>query len=193
MVAKVEHAVKSDLVWVVLSLVKITLMMLLIMHWIACVWWVVGTHSFEALGTDVPRWPDGFQLKTLSERYVICAYFVVTTMCTIGYGDITAKNHYERVYSIFIEVLGAAGFAILSGSLCSIILTLDEHNALFRARLKSATRYMAHHDLDGQLQMRVRQYLGHLFDNAVSSQAKEDLMKLLSTNLQMEVGFRKKI
>lgn len=40
-------------------------------------------------------------------------YWAVTTIVTVGYGDITPKNEYEVVVTICIELMGSALFGYL--------------------------------------------------------------------------------
>lgn len=46
-------------------------------------------------------------------KYIYSLYWAVSTIVTVGYGDITPRNEYEVVVTIFIELLGSALFGYL--------------------------------------------------------------------------------
>lgn len=52
-------------------------------------------------------------------------YFTVTTIVTVGYGDITAVNTGERMIAIFLMIIGVISFSFATGSLSSIISNYD--------------------------------------------------------------------
>ena len=55
------------------------------------------------------------------EIYICSLYYVFTTVATVGYGDIHPQTSIERVYSIFLMIVGVVAFSFLSGSLASIL------------------------------------------------------------------------
>lgn len=48
-------------------------------------------------------------------------YWSFTTMLTIGFGDLAAKNHYEALVLIFVEIFGVALLAYILNSLHSLL------------------------------------------------------------------------
>lgn len=48
-------------------------------------------------------------------------YWTVTTITTVGYGDISISTDFERIFCIFLMVLGVVSFGLLSGSLTNIL------------------------------------------------------------------------
>ena len=61
--------------------------------------------------------------------YVVTIYFTVTTIATVGYGDISAMTTSERIYVVILMLSGVSAFTFLSGALSSIIQSYDVHQA----------------------------------------------------------------
>lgn len=52
----------------------------------------------------------------------------MTTITTVGYGDISATSTIERVICIFLHLIGVLSYSFASGSLTSIIANYDNLN-----------------------------------------------------------------
>lgn len=59
------------------------------------------------------------------DLYITSCYFVVTTMSTVGYGDISAGTRAERVFCTLLMFIGVVSFNFISGALASIISSYD--------------------------------------------------------------------
>jgi hypothetical protein len=55
------------------------------------------------------------------DLYVTSFYFTVTTIMTVGYGDITAYSLMERLLCILLMLTGVVSFSYATGSISSII------------------------------------------------------------------------
>ena len=53
--------------------------------------------------------------------YTIGIYFTVTTIATVGYGDITGKNSIERLICMLMMVVGVILFSVIGSSITQII------------------------------------------------------------------------
>eukprot|EP00959_Pyramimonas_sp_CCMP1952_P161143 3369800-Pyramimonas_sp.AAC.1 len=49
--------------------------------------------------------------QEVGQQYIASVYWAVTTMSTIGYGDITAVTTMERIVALLCMCVGAAIFA----------------------------------------------------------------------------------
>jgi hypothetical protein len=49
------------------------------------------------------------------QQYTAAFYFTVTTMATVGYGDISGHNTLERIVCMIIMIIGVVTFSIVSG------------------------------------------------------------------------------
>lgn len=63
----------------------------------------------------------GFTDAKTFDLYVTSFYFTVTTVLTVGYGDISAYSLMEKFFCIFIMLVGVMSFSFATGALTSII------------------------------------------------------------------------
>jgi hypothetical protein len=63
------------------------------------------------------------------DLYVTSFYFTTTTVLTVGYGDISAVNSYEKLICILLMIIGVISFSFATGSLSSIIANYDSSEA----------------------------------------------------------------
>ena len=57
--------------------------------------------------------------------YIVAFYWIISTITTVGYGDIHGRNNLERVFCSICMFIGVISFSIANGSLASIIQNYD--------------------------------------------------------------------
>jgi hypothetical protein len=67
--------------------------------------------------------------------YIVSFYWTITTITTVGYGDISGTNNFERMFCSLMMVVGVVSFSFANGSLASIISSYDSKNALYQEKL----------------------------------------------------------
>jgi len=50
----------------------------------------------------------------------------MTTVATVGYGDIFAVNTFEYAFAIILMIIGVSAFTFVSGALSSILSSYDQ-------------------------------------------------------------------
>ena len=50
----------------------------------------------------------------------------MTTITTVGYGDITASNTFERFICVLLHIIGVLSYSLAAGSLTSILVNHDD-------------------------------------------------------------------
>ena len=79
---------------------------------------------------------------SVREIYTVSLYWTITTITTVGYGDISGTNNYERMFASFVMVVGVILFSIANGALASIISSLDGQSGEYEDKLN--TLILAH-------------------------------------------------
>jgi Ion channel len=69
------------------------------------------------------------------DLYITSFYFTVTTLVTVGYGDITAKSVGEKGMCIFLMIIGVLIFSFTAGSLSSIITSYDSRETQLKEKI----------------------------------------------------------
>ena len=103
------------------ELAKLLFFVVMVSHIVCCFWWAAAT-SFSSY-----TWYDDQNLRDapLLDKYTASLYWTVTTLSTVGYGDIVPVNSSEQLASIFVMMLGGVSFGYVVGSMSSLMSSLD--------------------------------------------------------------------
>lgn len=83
----------------------------------------------------------------IGEQYLSAFYYTITTISTVGYGDISGSTAVEKVFCIFIMLIGVLTFSFASGSLASILQNYDSSNAKYQEKLEVLNRIYGQYHL----------------------------------------------
>jgi hypothetical protein len=100
------------------------LFFLTLIHICSCLW--IFTGKFNKDDGDI-NWIDekAYEDFSKAELYLSAVYFSVTTITTVGYGDVSGYSNMERIFCIFLMLLGVISFSFSTGSLSSILNSYD--------------------------------------------------------------------
>ena len=83
---------------------------------------------------DYDDWEVRGSLLTL-QLYVVSFYFTITTITTVGFGDISGGTISEQMICLVLMVIGVIAFSFATGTLSSILSNLDSTNAKLKGKL----------------------------------------------------------
>ena len=91
-------------------------------HFLACFWHGIALlGELEGMATTWAREYDGGRVAEPDAptdlKYLYSIYWALTTLTTVGYGDITPTNDYERIYTTFVLLSGALVFGFMVSSI----------------------------------------------------------------------------
>ena len=112
----------SSVVDGIISFIKLALTILFLAHFLACFWHLMAISMNEAENWLISL---GMQDASTFDRYVTSLYWAVTTMITVGYGDISAVNVYEKIFNIVVMIIGCGVFAYVMNQIGTIVEKID--------------------------------------------------------------------
>ena len=75
----------------------------------------------------------------------------MTTLVTVGYGDISAYSFEEKIFAIVLMLLGVVSFSFATGTIASIITSYDSQEAVMKEKIATLNDMQIEYDLDIQL------------------------------------------
>lgn len=69
------------------------------------------------------------------DLYAVSLYWTVSTLATVGYGDVRAYNLAERIVSSLVMVIGIFIYSFIIGSLSSLLTNIDSRKAKMSKKL----------------------------------------------------------
>ena len=104
-------------------LVFIGIFAVFFLHISSCMFVFLSVLDDETEG--VWRYADPYWTYDAFDLYITSIYWTVTTMSTVGYGDISAHTTLERIFAIVIMITGVLAFNLISGALGALITNYD--------------------------------------------------------------------
>ncbi|CAD8111551.1 unnamed protein product [Paramecium sonneborni] len=169
----------------IISLLKLILTLMYILHMFSCIWYFNSKLSLE------DSW---IQFKYLDQQtwqvqYLEAFYFAIVTMLTIGYGDNVPKSYNEKIVAIFF-IMGACLWFSYSVNTIGIIIKEINQNMVERIKkIRVINRYMHKRNIPYGLQYRIREYLNFRWkeEAEIDLQQEEQLLAELSEELKQEL------
>jgi voltage-gated potassium channel len=140
-------------------------------HWIACGW--------IALDGTAAGHPELFP-------YQQALYWTITTLTTVGYGDITPIGRSQVTYTMVVMALGAAMYGYIIGNVASLLANLDVIRSRHLGRIEMINHFMRDRRVPRDLQAQVRDYYNYLWESRMGQQS--ELLDDLPEPLRIEIA-----
>ncbi|CAK9035264.1 Potassium voltage-gated channel subfamily H member 6 (Ether-a-go-go-related gene potassium channel) (ERG) (Eag-related protein) (Ether-a-go-go-related protein) (Voltage-gated potassium channel subunit Kv11.2) [Durusdinium trenchii] len=103
--------------------------------------------------------------EAVSSRYITTLYWAMTTVTTVGYGDITPQNDDEKMFTMFSMIVGGAFYGYVVGNISVILASRDVNRQAHKQRLHLINAWLLHHRFPMPLRGRLWSYYKTLVKN----------------------------
>jgi voltage-gated potassium channel len=160
---------------IVYRLVPLALIMPLLVHLIACGWIALGSGTAG---------PDSNKMN----EYIKAFYWAMTTLTTVGYGDIVAKLPQQMIFAACTQLIGVGVFGFVLSNIASLLSQLDAAREHHMNNLDQIETFMTSYKIPLDLKSRVRSYYHYLWKEHRGYMDKS-LLANLPSKLQSELHF----
>jgi len=97
-----------------------SLTFVILVHTCSCFWIFVARYNQE---NDQINWIDVKEVneESVTHIYILAVYFCITTITAVGYGDVSGFSSVERLFCIFLMLLGVISFSFATGFLSQLL------------------------------------------------------------------------
>uniref|UniRef100_A0A3B4Z8M1 Voltage-gated delayed rectifier potassium channel KCNH4 n=1 Tax=Stegastes partitus TaxID=144197 RepID=A0A3B4Z8M1_9TELE len=143
----------------------------LLAHWMACIWYMIGRREIETNETwdigwlhelgkrlDSPYVNSTVGGPTVRSSYIAALYFTLSSLTSVGFGNVCANTDAEKIFSICTMLIGALMHAVVFGNVTAIIQRMYSRRSLYHTRMKDLKDFIRVHRLPQQLKQRMLEY-----------------------------------
>ncbi|XP_040916444.1 potassium voltage-gated channel subfamily H member 5 isoform X3 [Toxotes jaculatrix] len=152
----------------------------LVAHWLACIWYSIGdyevideaTNSIKmdswlyqlAISIGSPyrynattsRWDGGPGKDSL---YITSLYFTMTSLTTIGFGNIAPTTDGEKIFSVAMMMVGSLLYATIFGNVTTIFQQMYANTNRYHEMLNNVRDFLKLYQVPKGLSERVMDYI----------------------------------
>ncbi|EGR29217.1 hypothetical protein IMG5_160540 [Ichthyophthirius multifiliis] len=175
-----------------LSLISLMLMICSICHIFACLFLglAVIEEQYQLTNTN---WMKEQMINGTNThwfvKYTYALYFAVTTMVTVGYGDIHPVNFIEVLFTIFGMFVSCGVFAYSINLIGDLFREFNRMQNEFKNQMTIVNRLLVQKNINPDLNLQVRKFFEYKFyaEPQLSMEQEEQIMQKLSNHLREKV------
>jgi CRP-like cAMP-binding protein len=160
---------------------KFTLLLLIGVHISSCLWVFVGKVY------DDRTWilQNGLTDADGTTIYISSLYFILVTILSIGYGDITSTNLTERCVNLMFMLFGIMFFSYALSALGGIFSRMDEKSIRLEHKLNILSEIVKDYNIPSELRNKITNTVKH--EVRKTGYGKYELIESLPIHLKTEM------
>ncbi|XP_034717015.1 potassium voltage-gated channel subfamily H member 6 isoform X1 [Etheostoma cragini] len=169
----------------------------LIAHWLACIWYAIGfverpyteTGWLDNLAEQVGKSyndSDSTSGPSVKDKYVTALYFTLSSLTSVGFGNVSPNTNSEKIFSICVMVIGSLMYASIFGNVSAIIQRLYNGTTRYHTQMLRVKEFIRFHQIPGCLRQRLEEYFQHAwsYTNGIDMNA---VLKGFPESLQADI------
>lgn len=184
MIDKIKETSSHRFLSSLIMLVEIMGIEIFVAHLLACGFYAIGSYEAE---THPNVWMNSCYLEndSILELYVTSMYWSITTMATVGYGDIKPQTPAEIGFVICAMVFSCIILGFVVGAIEVIVMNYRAMETKYRDMIVIMNAFMKKKSIPIPLQYKVRRYMDFLWELQKKNEVDEtDILNMLSNELK---------
>lgn len=148
----------------------------MVTHWLSCGWLAVRglNDTADAL-----------------TNYISSMYFCITTLTTVGFGDVTPANNAERLYVICMMLFGVGVYGFAIANVASMLSKINPARAHYSENMERLDAFMRYKSLPVNLRKRLTDYYTYLWEQRLGYD-ESSILASLPPSLKTDVALHLK-
>ncbi|KAF7803622.1 potassium channel AKT2/3 isoform X1 [Senna tora] len=160
-------------------------------HCAGCLYYLLADRYPHQGKTWIGAVIPNFRETSLWIRYISAMYWSITTMTTVGYGDLHAVNTVEMIFIIFYMLFNLGLTAYLIGNMTNLVVEGTRRTMEFRNSIEAASNFVCRNRLPPRLKEQILAYMCLRFkaESLNQHQLIEHLPKSICTTICQHLFF----
>lgn len=160
---------------------------LVMLHLMACLWYYEA--KFQEFPIDCWVMKFGYIDFDVGSLYLRSLYFIITTLATVGYGDIYPVSNIERLIIIVWIIIVMFFMTFNISSMSNMISGIDTQDSILQYKISVIEEFCKESKLNKELKIRLKESIKYSTEkNGGSLYNKQDLILELPKHLRYEVA-----
>ncbi|KAK3419797.1 hypothetical protein EUGRSUZ_G00560 [Eucalyptus grandis] len=154
---RLEKDIRFNYFWV--RCTRLLLVTVFLAHCASCLCYLLADRYPHQGKTWLGAVNPNFRETSLWIRYISALYWSVTTMTTVGYGDLHAVNTVEMIFIIFYMLFNLGLTAYLIGNMTNLVVEGTRRTMEFRNSIEAANNFVCRNRLPPRLKEQILAYM----------------------------------
>lgn len=189
----VLDSININLPTVVRRVGALNLFLIMVLHWVGCLWTLAGTIDLYT-STTLPTWINVDHNSTflaidhtVMVTYLRSVYWAMVAMTTLGYGDIVPQNDIETLVSVVVILIGGLVLPAIVGGLAALLSNMNPSVTDFLSKMNHLKQYMEQKHIPMALRQKIIRYYDYLWSRQ-GGVNESVILNDLPTTLRTEVA-----
>ncbi|CAK9151139.1 unnamed protein product [Ilex paraguariensis] len=162
---------------------------LFLVHCAGCLYYLLADRYPHEGRTWIGAVNPNFRESSLWILYISAMYWSITTMTTVGYGDLHAQNTLEMIFIIFYMLFNLGLTAYIIGNMTNLVVEGTRRTMEFRNNIEAASSFVCRNQLPPRLKNQILAYMCLRFkaESLNQQQLIEQLPKSICKNIRQHL------
>nr|XP_043623583.1 potassium channel AKT2/3 [Erigeron canadensis] len=154
---RLEKDIRFNYFWV--RCARLLCVTLFLVHCAGCIYYLLAVLYPHEGRTWIGSINPNFREADLYILYISAIYWSITTMTTVGYGDLHAENAAEMVFIIFYMLFNLGLTAYIIGNMTNLVVEGTRRTMEFRNSIEAASSFVGRNRLPTRLREQILAYM----------------------------------